>query len=296
MKLASNASFAVMIFALGITGCSAPETRAPSDAGSISSAETGTVTSIRNAGAIAELGEGEDAIKVLFDPLYDNHFGSLAELDDALIEKIVLGKAPYDGVSAVFVSHAHGDHFSARHLSRLLAAQPEVTLVAPEPAIAAMRKVSEWQDGFADRVRAITLENGQAAETFTIADATVEAFRSPHAGWPERHKTVHNLTFRVSASTGSDGAQRVMHLGDADPGVEFFAPHKRFLESKRTGLALVPFWFFREENKDALIGSVLNAESVTGIHVPQETPGWLGESDHSHFTAEGQRADVPTTR
>ena len=86
---------------------------------------------------------------------------------------------------------------------------------------------------------------------------------------------------------------RVMHLGDADPGPEFYAPHAEFLSSARTGLAIVPFWFFREDDAAALVGTTLNAESAVGVHVPAREPDWLDGSGWDHFSGEGQQVSVP---
>lgn len=272
-------------------GCAVDEQAAPAPAAS--AAETGTVTSILNAGVAARIGMPEAPVKFLFDPLYDNHFGSLEQLDEALIERIVAGELPYDDVAAVFVSHAHGDHFSARHLTRMLAAQPELRLVAPNQAVEAMREVEVWNPTFAARITAISLDNGEQADTFEIAGARIEAFRSPHSGWPDRHADVHNITFRVSAPNGQAMVHRVMHLGDADPGTEFYAPHAGFLSSARTGLAIVPFWFLNAEQAEALIGTTLNAEAAVGMHVPAREPGWLEGSGWDYFSGEGQRVEVP---
>lgn len=247
-----------------------------------------TVTSILNAGVSAELGERDEGVKFLFDPLYDNHFGSLAELDDALIDRIVNGETPFDGIDAVFVSHAHGDHFSARHLNRMLAAQPSVAVVAPGQAVEAMRQNDLWQDGFADRVTAIELRNGEAAKRFQIAGARIEAIRTPHSGWPDRHADVHNITFRVTSPSGA----RVMHMGDADPAEQHFVLNSRFFCCARSNLVMVPFWFFREPNADTLIDRTLNAEQAVGMHVPTDVPQFLVGSDREYFTEEGQRVEI----
>lgn len=259
------------------------------------STDSGTVTSILNAGVAANIGLPGEPLKFLFDPLYDNHFGSLEQLDEALIERIVAGEAPYDKVAAVFVSHAHGDHFSARHITRMLIAQPELQLVAPTQAVEQMRSVEEWDPTLVTRITAISLENGEQAEAFEFEGARIEAFRSPHSGWPDRHSDVHNITFRVTAASGQAMVHRVMHMGDADPGTEYYVPHAEFLSSARTGLAIVPFWFLNQDEADALIDTTLNADAAVGMHVPAQEPGWLAGSGRDYFSGEGQQLAVPVT-
>ncbi|MDJ0644190.1 MAG: MBL fold metallo-hydrolase [Erythrobacter sp.] len=286
--------FAAAVSSAIIVSACADEEGGQAEASPRAAAEpgSGTATSILNAGVAARIGSPDAAMKFLFDPLYDNHFGSLEQLDEALIERIVAGDSPYDNVTAVFVSHAHGDHFSARHINRMLAAQPDLRLVAPNQAIERMREVDEWDPTFAVRITAISLDNGEQAESFQIGSARIEAFRSPHSGWPDRHADVHNITFRVSAASGQAMVHCVMHLGDADPGTEFFGPHPEFLSSARTGLAIVPFWFFGEDKAEALVEETLNAEAAVGMHVPAQEPEWLEGSGWQYFNGEGQGAAI----
>ncbi len=252
-------------------------------------------TSILNAGVMAQLGVADAQAKFLFDPLYDDHFGTLEPLDEALIERIVNGEEPYDGVTAVFVSHAHGDHFSASQFNRLMAAQGEIQLVAPVQAIDRMRTDAGWDPVFATRITGISLENGEQSQPLEIAGVQIEAFRSPHTGWPDRHADVHNITYRVSAASSSGAYHRVMHFGDADPSRKHFTDHGEFLGAARTGLAIVPYWHFGTANPDALFDETFNAQEAVGMHVPVSPPEWLGKAGRSFFTGEGQTAAIPET-
>ncbi len=254
-------------------------------------------TSILNAGVMTEMSRKQGAsVKFLFDPLYDDHFGSLQQLTPELIAAIVSGAAPYDGVDAVFVSHAHGDHFSARELTRLLTAQPQVQLIAPEQAIEQMREDASWQLAFESRITAITLENGEAAQSFEVAGALVEAFRSPHSGWPERHANTHNITYRASVrSTESGAVSRVMHLGDAAVAAEHYTALAEFLAVKRSGLAMVPFWFYQEDNLNAIIDETLNAETAVAVHVPENVPAYIADGKQAYFSSVGEVLEIPAT-
>ncbi len=278
-----RSSFVTLIGAVALAGCSAaPAQDQVEDNGSSTTSDR--ATAILNAGVSAQLG----GAKFLLDPLYDNHFGSLAEMDDALIEAIIAGVPPYEDVDAVLVSHAHGDHFSPEYFNRLMAAQSDVQIIAPEQAIADMREHELWQAGFAERITSIELRNGETSERISIAGSTVEAIRTPHAGWPERHADVHNVTYRVTGPSGT----RIMHMGDADPAAQHFAANTRFFGRARTNLVVVPFWFFREDDVSILIDRTLNAQEAVGVHVPAQTPGWLAESEWRYFTRVGQEVEI----
>lgn len=86
------------------------------------------------------------ATTVLFDPLFENSYGQYQLLPDRMQAAIFSGEPPFDDVDAVFVSHAHGDHFSSRLMLDYLRVQPDVRLYAPAQAIAAMRNAADDED------------------------------------------------------------------------------------------------------------------------------------------------------
>lgn len=296
MRLAARAASALLLtgVTLAAAGCGPVDQAGVQGPSQVSAAPAkNAITAILNAGVEADLGAGEGRVKFLFDPLYDNHFGSLAEMDDALAEAIISGAAPYDRVDAVFVSHAHGDHFSAQYLNQMMAAQPGLTVIAPKQAADAMRTHALWQEGFAARLTAVELENGAPAQRLSIAGAEVEAIRTPHAGWPERHSQTHNLTYRISVDDPATGTRRVMHMGDADPDPAHFAPYESFFAEARSGVAIVPFWFLRAQDNDPLFNQTLNVQQPVGVHVPVLTPQWV--EGRTIFTRPGQQITVPAS-
>ncbi len=285
-----------------LSGCAeAPVQTAPQTSGTGAAEETGSArfgaaTAILNAGVMANLGtSGDGSVKLLFDPLYDNHFGSLQELPPELAEAIITGAPPYDGVDLVFVSHAHGDHFSASMLVEMLLNDTDLWLVAPGQAYDRLKEQENWHHGLATQVRTITLRNGETTQTFDLSGATIKAFRSPHNGWPERHSETHNISYRVSVPSGDGEVMRVMHLGDADPSAEHFAPFAEFLAAKRTGLVMVPFWFYQSDDLDAILEETLNADTSVAVHVPVNVPAYLSEGTRPYFTQVGEVVEIPLT-
>ncbi|WP_299194139.1 MBL fold metallo-hydrolase [uncultured Erythrobacter sp.] len=290
-------SIAVLAFAAPIlSGCGEAPVQASFEQPQ-EGALAGTATSILNAGVMAEIGPaGDGRAKFLFDPLYDDHFGSFEQLTPELIEAIVTGAPPYDAVDAVFVSHAHGDHFSASMLTRMLAEQPGLRLFAPQQAIDRMREDASWDESFAARTTGVALENGEAWDGVNVEGYSVDAFRSPHSGWPDRHFNTHNITFRVSAPADEGAVGRVMHLGDADPSSEHYAALEGFLSAKRSGLAMVPFWFYQEGDLGGLVDETLNAQMPVAMHVPVRVPAYLRSGELPYFSEVGEVLEIPATR
>lgn len=284
----------IILGAIALGSCEAPHEE---DAPALSPADdgrAGTVTAILNAGVITEMGGGADGVvKFLFDPLYDDHYGTLAVPTPEIFEAIVSGAPPYDQVSAVFITHAHGDHLSERHTIRMMETRPELLLIAPEQVFEQLRSEPGWRAEFEERITSITLQNGEASDAFTIAGATIEAFQTPHNGWPERHSHIDNLTFRVSIPAAEGQTARIMHMGDADPDTQHFEALESLLQASRTGVAVVPFWHYREEDFDVLLNETFNAQEAVAVHVPVKTPAFLLEGTRPYFSEPGAILVIP---
>ncbi|NNU17305.1 MBL fold metallo-hydrolase [Parvularcula sp. ZS-1/3] len=218
-------------------------------------------------------------LKILFDPIFDNGFGNFPLVPEEMRAAMFAGEAPFSGVDAIFVSHAHGDHFAAADTNTYLKAHPAVRLVAPQQAIDFMREAEGWDASLLDRVTAFSMSLDEGAQTFAIGDIKVQAMRVVHTGdWPN----VHNMVYRVTLDTKAS----VMHLGDADGSEGNFSVHRETLDSEATNVAFVPFWWLDEGPDEAR--ELMNADEVVGIHVAIEVPGWLKASGADFFAEPGE--------
>lgn len=219
---------------------------------------------------------------ILFDPLYPNGFGTYQMVPETMRQDLMAGAAPYDNVDAIFISHMHPDHFSVDEVIAYLQAHPDVRLFAPAQAVDWMREETEDTEIF-DRVTPVGLERLDAPLSFTEGDLTVDVVRIPHAGWPARAE-VSNLVWRVTLSDGIT----VMHLGDADPRDEHYAPHDAHWMVKRTDTAYPPYWFFTAGDGPQILSTRLNTLKATGIHVPIELPADLFATGADFFHTPGE--------
>lgn len=205
--------------------------------------------------------------KILFDPLFDNDYGRYQMLTDAMRDAIIAGRAPYDEIDAVFVSHYHGDHFSARYVLDMLLLNDEVRLYAPAQAVAAIREISTADDERVfSRVTGLDLEHGDEPVSIDSGDLTIEAVFIPHSGWPSARTDVQNIAFRITISNIST----TVHLGDADARDVHFASDEAFWEETPADLALPPYWFFTSDQGPEIIEDRIGATAAIGIHVPEE--------------------------
>jgi len=244
--------------------------------------KSATATYLGNEGVMIQNADS----KILFDPFFHNGFNTYQLVPYETRQAIFSGQAPYDDIDAVFISHAHGDHFSAQDLLTYLTNNPEVDLIAPTQAID-MIMTLENSDQVKKQMTGIDLEKGDKAQTLTVDNLLIEVVRIPHAGWPSRAE-VSNLVFRVTLSDDVT----IMHMGDADPDDEHFKPYKDYWLKNKTNTAFPPYWFFISEDGSIILEEYINAEKSIGIHVPKIIPESLKLSDEHYFLIPGELREI----
>ena len=228
--------------------------------------ETSTIQYLANEGVMVAHGE----TKILFDPLYRNSFDNYQLVPDEVREAIFSGTAPFDGVDAVFVSHYHGDHFSAEDMLHLLKSQVGTKLYAPAQAVAAIRSIAGAADeAVFDHVVGLDLDYGDTPVHIDAGALIVDAVHIPHSGWPTGRTDVQNIAFRVTLDNNST----VLHLGDSDARIVHFATDEQYWEERTIDVAFPPYWFFMMEDGNEILENRIDVRHSIGIHVPARFSG-----------------------
>jgi L-ascorbate metabolism protein UlaG (beta-lactamase superfamily) len=137
---------------------------------------------LANAGVLISRGE----TKIVFDPLFDQDYGTYELVPKDIEKALFAGAPPFDGLDAVFVSHHHGDHFSPERMLQLLIARQGLQLFAPSQVIDSMTVDST---DVADRLHAVELDlDGTFAQV--VGEIEVSAVRIYHSGWPTWHADI----------------------------------------------------------------------------------------------------------
>jgi L-ascorbate metabolism protein UlaG (beta-lactamase superfamily) len=233
------------------------------------------VTYLGNEGLLAQYGDS----KVLFDPFFHNAFNTYQLVPENIRKALFSGDPPYDNISAIFVSHAHGDHFAADDISKYLAQHPRTTLVAPRQAIDKL----DLPEQSKTNVVPIDLAYQDAPVHQKLGAVEFDAVRIPHAGWPQRAE-VANIVFRVRL----EGELTVVHMGDADPDDAHFKPLIEHWEQKPIDAAFPPYWFFVSRSGPMILKERVKAKINIGIHVPIKVPFDLYQSGEQYFTEPGK--------
>ena len=192
------------------------------------------------------------------------------------------GDSPYQNINAIFISHAHGDHFAADDTLKYMMRHRNVELFAPAQAVAQLIAHEDY-DKISPRINTIKLEFGDKAAQVSSAGLTVDAVRIPHAGWPGR-ADVENIVFRVTLKSGLT----VMHLGDADVNVEHYIPYRDHWRSTTTELGFPPYWFFYSLEGRDILSYYMQVHEAVGVHVPTKVPEFLDAKGYLYFSTPGQ--------
>lgn len=221
-----------------------------------------SATYLGNEGVLVVRGD----TKVLFDAFYSNSYGTYTLVPDAMASAMLAGEPPYDGIDAIFVSHVHGDHFSAGPAVAYMRAHPEVPIYGSQQTLEAIAEEVGADDALLERVVAVDLAPTDAAVSFKIDGIGIEVVAIPHSGdRPE----IQNLSWRVTL----DKLTTVTHFGDAGTVKEHFERHAEHFAQRRSQAAFPPYWFFTEEDGKAIIQTHFNADQVIGVHVPAAATG-----------------------
>ena len=181
------------------------------------------VTYLDNCGFLVQVGDK----KVLFDP----RRAATAEppaTRDALrtaFEAMNEGRAPFDGLETVIVTHPHTDHLDAAAMAAFLAARPAARLYSTVETREAIRAAAPSNfDAIGPRIVVVTPGEGGVGR-FEANGIRLTVLALLHAGAPRLQLT------SLSVVAQFDGA-RVFFLSDIDPGYE---PNRRVIERWAAG-------------------------------------------------------------
>lgn len=231
-------------------------------AASVAADDALDVKYLANAGVLISHG----TTKIVFDPLFDEDYGTYERVPKDIEDALFAGAPPFDGLDAVFVSHHHDDHFSPARMTALLQAHPDLQLFAPRQAIDSM-PVDAADTALQDRLHTVVL-NLEEHFTRVFGPIEVNAVRLPHSGWPERHAGIENIAFKISL----DASATVLHLGDAHTDPTFFDNQAEYWAERRMHLALPPYWYFMSNGGRKILEDHIHADKVFGVHVPASIP------------------------
>ncbi len=249
--------------------------------------QAGAARYLGNEGVFVTSGE----VKVLFDAFYDDSYGSYVLVSESDRKKLMDGTPPFDGIDAIFVSHVHGDHFTAAPTLAYLQKHPDVRLYGSRQVAQALAGATTSGNPVLERVVEFNLHPGDKAEVVEVEDLSIDVVAIPHVGGA-RMSSVSNLVFRVTLN----GLSTVMHLGDSEIDDALFTNLQPHWDVKDTHTAFIPYWFLGNEAGGRILRNNIKADAAIGIHVPADSVGdgdaWRKRFGGDLFTDPGERRTV----
>jgi L-ascorbate metabolism protein UlaG (beta-lactamase superfamily) len=259
-KVLSGRDVAAIIMVIAVLGIGGPGRAAapasPPPGGG--SAGPLTLTYVANMGVLVCSGE----TKVLIDALFDKPNPDYRAPAPEVLEKIMTGAPPFDGVDLVLVTHNHPDHFDADLVVRYLETFAEPLLVAPADALEAMRQAAADWPRIEPRVVSLDLKVGEKIKK-DLKRIPLAASRTLHSGDLDAPM---NLMYLFEL----DG-RRVWHEGDSNGKPEVFRGFG--LGRTPVDLAVVHYWFPLEPNCARFLQEELKVDHIALGHLPIRLEG-----------------------
>lgn len=168
-----------------------------------SGAATLDVTYIGNEGFLLESG----GKKVLIDAIFENAPPFLSPSPDVL-NRMVAGQKPFDGVDLVLLTHGDYDHFSAPRTIAFLKAHKDTQFVAHASAVSRLREQTNFA-AVAGQVHEITCAAPER-KVLSLNDINLDILCLDHAHPADKPAQRVSLAYVVELGGG-----RLLHMGDA---------------------------------------------------------------------------------
>lgn len=220
-------------------------------------AQTLNITYIANEGVLIESGDKKVIIDALFDKFYDDYLHP----DEALLEKMISGAAPYDDVDLMLSTHIHRDHFAPTMTGRFLKGHPETKLISS--AQLAKSVTDDYAEGKSVGSQMDGIVRDTKIHEREVNGIKVTAFFIYHAGSsnPSTRK-IENMGYLVNIN-----GTKVLHLGDSDMNPDRFK--ELDLKSMGVDIAMVPYWYMADEAGISIVNDLIAPKHLIGIHFPK---------------------------
>ncbi len=219
---------------------------------SVGGADTLSVRYVGNMGVLLTVDTSSVIIDGLHKPYLAEYLPPPEELVDEILESDELR------LTALLVTHMHGDHFDADYTLRYLEVNPTGIVVGPEQIKETVAAI-ESRDAMLDRIMVAPTEDGNNQAAFENAGVGFTTHNCRHES-AARHSATQNVCHIVRL-----GDFRVLHAGDSS-----WETIREALEGEASAqeidVAVLPYWILRDSAQE--IWQVLAPRHIIATHVP----------------------------
>lgn len=214
-----------------------------------------TITYIANEGVLIE----SAGKKVIIDALFDKYYDDYLHPDEALLEKMISGEAPYNDVDLLLSTHIHRDHFAPTMTGRFLKGHPETKLISS--AQLAKSVTDDYAEGGTLGKQMEGIVRDTQMHKREVNGIKVTVFFIYHAGG-SRTRSIENMGYLVDIN-----GTKILHLGDSDMNPDRFKALN--LKAMDVDIAMVPYWYLADETGVSIVNEYIQPKNLVGIHFPK---------------------------
>ncbi|HEU4829979.1 MAG TPA: MBL fold metallo-hydrolase [Gemmatimonadales bacterium] len=214
------------------------------------------ITFLANEGVLLSANEAGGVRKVLIDALFERYDG-YAIAADSTQSALRQGRAPFDSVDVVLITHRHGDHFHPVPVSGHLGANPRALVVSSQQVVDSLRRHLAPALRSSQRLAARTTPPG-TRRRLLVNGIPVELLGLPHSGG-RRHRQVEHLAYVIDL-----GGRRILHVGDAELSEATLATFR--LDTMRIDVALIPYWAVDDDDTRRVIERWIRPRRIAAFH------------------------------
>lgn len=210
-----------------------------------------TTTYIANDGYMFEDGTHKVVVDCMFYMEGSDHWHSP---DKTVYEKMIKGEKPFDNITAIIVTHNHGDHYRSDMVARYLSSF-ETTLIAPPQVIASLKQSRYFTPGRGTILTAP--EVFYQGKEFNVGELKITALTLHHVG---NNRSTQNMVAAIDF-----GGLTILHAGDANLDDLYDA------EFPANDIVMLSYWQGFEIDVMAKINENIKSKHVIFKHAPYKT-------------------------
>lgn len=212
--------------------------------------EKNQITYIANEGVLLEYAGNS----VLIDALHRKYRSFYQPTLGKTVLGMMDGLTPFEEVDLMLVTHGHGDHFDAAYTAEFLEKHLETILVAPQQVIDTLGRVDYLTNQY------YPLQVSDKGPIYEMEGMTIHSIPLLHS-YQVKNNWVQNFGYIVDFE-----GLRILHVGDAELAEENFK-HIEEAIGKGVDVAILPDWFFSDENTIKKVKQFIKAKKYVAVHV-----------------------------
>ena len=227
------------------------------------------ITYIANEGVLISAGDKQ----VLIDGLHREYQRSYAFLPPAQRDKIENAQVPFDQIDLILVSHNHLDHFHPESVGLHLQHNANAVLVSSQQVVDEVKQNFKNFETIKTRVTTAT-PAWKERLAMKVAGVDLEIIGIRHG--TGRHAAIQNLGHVIKI-----GGKKLLHVGDADTGVENFQDLN--LDEEGIDIAFIPIWFLLDDEGRTIVREHIKPKQIIAVHISPSEAGQVPEQITKYF-------------